>query len=94
MHLFFEGIAPQMFKLWSSHFFKDDGLNITPFTIPKPFWDMISKLMENNKKKMPLVFGRLPQNIMKHNAGYKAEEWANWITLYSVLLIKNFLSVR
>ena len=51
MHLFFEGIAPQMFKLWSSHFFKDDGLNTTPFTIPKTSWNMIGKLMENNKKK-------------------------------------------
>ena len=45
-----------------------------PFTIPKPSWNIIGKLMENNKKKMPLVFRRPPQNIMKYNAGYKAEE--------------------
>ena len=82
MHLFFKGIASQMFKFWSSHFFKDDSLNTTPFTIPKPSWDMIGVLMQNNKKKIPLTFERPPQNIFKHNAGYKAEEWANWITLY------------
>ena len=52
MHLFFENIVPQMFRLWSSHFFKDDSSNITPYTIAKPSWDMIGKLMENNKTKI------------------------------------------
>ena len=91
MHLFFENIAPQIFKLWSAHFFKDDNLNITPFNISKSSWNLISLLMQNNKKNMPLEFGRPPRNIFKHNAGYKAEEWANWITLYSVPLIKNYI---
>ena len=72
-------------------FFKDDNLNITPFNISKSSWDLIGSLMQNNKKNMPLEFGRPPRNIFKHNAGYKAEEWANWITLYSVPLIKNYL---
>ncbi|GES97902.1 transposase domain-containing protein [Rhizophagus clarus] len=94
MHLFFENIAPQMFKLWSAHFFKDDDLNATPFAISKSSWDVIGILMQNNKKGMSLVFGRPPQNIFKHNAGYKAEEWANWITLYSVPLIKTFLLAK
>src|SRR5271170_156621 len=94
MHLFFENIAPQMFKLLSSHFFKDDDLNTTSFTISKSSWDTIGILMQNNKKKMPLAFGRPPRNIFKHNAGYKAEEWANWITLYSVPLIKTYLPER
>src|SRR5687768_7848638 len=92
MHLFFENIAPQMFKLWSSRFFiKDDNLNATPFAISRSSWDTIGVLMQNNKKKMPLVFSRPPRNIFKHNAGYKAEEWANWISLYSVPLIKSYL---
>ena len=81
-----------MFKLWSAHFFKDNDLNKTPFIISKTSWDMIGILMQNNKKNMPLAFGRPPQNIFKHNAGYKAEKWANWITLYSVPLIKKYLS--
>ena len=50
MHLFFENITPQMFKLWSAHFFKDDNLNITPFNISKSSWDLIGSLMQNNKK--------------------------------------------
>ena len=60
MHLFFENIAPQMYKLWSGHFFKDDDLNVTPFIIPKASWDAIGMLMQNNKKNMPLSFGRPP----------------------------------
>ncbi len=91
MHLFFENVAPQMFKLWSGHFFKNDDLNQTSFIISKSSWDIISTLMQNNKKQMPLTFGRPPRNIFKHNAGYKAEEWANWITLYSIPLLKTHL---
>ena len=94
MHLFFENIAPQMFKLWSARFFKDDDLNKTSFTIEKFAWEEIGMLMQNNKKKMPLTFGRPPRDVYRHNAGYKAEEWANWITLYSVPLIKTFLPDR
>jgi hypothetical protein len=47
--------------------------------------------MQNNKKNMPLEFGRPSRDIFKHHAGYKAEEWANWITLYSVPLLKTYL---
>ena len=94
MHLFFENVAPQMFKLWTSRFFKDDNLNATPFIIPKSSWKAIGVQMQNNKKNMPLGFGRPPRNIVKHHAGYKAEEWANWITLYSVPLLKTYLPAK
>jgi len=94
MHLFFENIAPQMFKLWTSRFFKDDNLNATPFSIPKSSWEEIGIQMQTNKKNMPIEFGRSPRNILKYFAGYKAEEWANWITLYSVPLIKSYLSSK
>jgi hypothetical protein len=50
--------------------------------------------MENNKKNMPLDFGRPLRNIWKNNAGFKAEKWANWITLYSVPLLKSKLPER
>lgn len=92
MHLFFENVAPHMFKLWSGRFFKGDTLNNSiPFVLPKSSWKEIGKEMEKNKKTMPLDFGRPPRNIWKYNAGYKAEEWANWITLYSVPLLKSKL---
>ena len=92
MHLFFENIALQIFKLWTGQFFKDENLNTDPFIIRKVIWEkIISEQMQKNKKSMPSGFGRPPRNIFKHHAGYKAEEWANWITLYSVPLIKSYL---
>ncbi|KAF0333003.1 transposase domain-containing protein [Gigaspora margarita] len=39
-------------------------------------------------------FGRPPRNIIKHRDGYKAEEWANWITLYSLPLLQNHLPIQ
>ena len=75
--------------MWSGQFFKDNTLNNSiPFVLPKSSWKEIGKEMEENIKTMPLDFGRLPRNIWKYNAGYKAEEWVNWITLYSVPLLK------
>jgi hypothetical protein len=33
--------------------------------------------------------GRIPRNIYKHSAGYKAEEWSKWISHFSLPLIKS-----
>jgi hypothetical protein len=35
MHLFFENIAPQMFKLWAGRFFKDNNNIAIPFILTK-----------------------------------------------------------
>jgi len=93
MHLFFENVAPQMFKLWSNQFFKEDSLNNLsfPFILPKSSWEEIGQIMKKNKKNIPLEFGRPPRCIFKHHAKYKAEELANWITLYSVPLFKHYM---
>jgi len=66
-------------------------LNILPFILLKSSWEKIGQKMNENKKNIPLEFGRPPRNIFKHHAGYKAEEWANWIILYSVPLLKSYL---
>src|SRR3989337_1750642 len=94
MHLFFENVVLHMFKLWAGQFFKDDQNISIPFILSKSLWEEIGIIMQNNRKNMPLDFGRPPRNIFKHNAGYKAEEWANWITLYSVPLLKSKLPDR
>ena len=62
-----------MFKLWSNQFFKDNS-KILPFVLPKSSWKEIDQKMNENKKNIPLEFGRPPHNIFKHHAGYKAEE--------------------
>ena len=45
-------------------------------------------------KTIPTALGRPPRNITLHHRGYKAEEWANWITLYSVPLLKTYLPAK
>src|SRR6266511_701851 len=90
MHLFFENVASHMFKLWSNQFFKDNS-NILSFILPKSSWEEIGQKMNENKKNILLEFGRPLCNIFKHHVEYKAKEWANWITLYSVSLLKSHL---
>src|SRR6266508_7056790 len=90
IHLFFENVTSHMFKLWSNQFFKDNS-NILPFILLKSSWEEIGQKINENKKNILLEFERPPCNIFKHYAGYKAEEWANWITLYSVPLFKSHL---
>jgi hypothetical protein len=74
MHLFFENVAPHMFKLWAGQFFKDDQNISIPFVLSKSSWEEIGMIMQNNRKNILLDFRRPPKNIFKHNARYKAEE--------------------
>ena len=95
MHLLYENIPGYMFKHWYGCFysnnFNNSSLNINEYTIQKSVWAIIGKTMEKNKKSMPIDFGRPPRNIVSHYNGFKAEEWANWVTLYSMPLLKGKL---
>jgi hypothetical protein len=64
---------------------------VNEYTIQKSVWVIIGKTMEKNHKSMPTGFGRPPRNIVNHHNGFKAEEWANWVTLYSMPLLKGKL---
>lgn len=95
MHLFFENIAPHMFRHWIGKFYpKDDGRNSNEYTISSKTWIEISEIMEQNRPSMPPDIGRPPRSIIKHSAGFKAVEWANWITLFSLPLLKGRLPQR
>ena len=50
--------------------------------------------MEKNRSNMPSDIGRPSRNIVKHSAGFKAVEWANWIILFSLPLLKGRLPQR
>ena len=47
--------------------------------------------MKATKKSIPTDLGHPPRNIFLHHNSYKAEEWSSWITLYSLLLLKDHL---
>ena len=95
MHLYFENIAPHMFRHWIGKFYpKNDKKNSNEYTIASKEWSEIGKIMENNRKDMPSDIGRSSRNIVKHSSGFKAVEWGNWITLFSLPLLRGRLSQR
>ncbi|RIB14150.1 hypothetical protein C2G38_2040423 [Gigaspora rosea] len=53
----------------------------------------IGEIMNKNKnnKTIPSEFGCLPTNIYRYSNSFKAEEWTNWICLYSLPLLVNYL---
>ena len=94
MHGLFENIAPAMLRHWSGNFFKDDQISNSDYSLSNNDWIEIGKIMEKNRKNMPLDFGRLPIDIQRYSAGFKAEDWLNWVVLYSLPLLQNYLPER
>jgi hypothetical protein len=96
MHLMFENIAKYMFKHWIGKFFtninsdQNNGLCVLNMAT----WNEIGDLMHKARKTFPSYLGRPPRNIVLHHAGYKAEEWSAWITMYSLPLLKDRLATK
>ncbi|CAJ0823824.1 15861_t:CDS:2 [Entrophospora sp. SA101] len=63
------------------------------YLIGKKDWKEIGTILHNNKYNMPSN-GRIPRDIYKHSAGYKAEEWSKWILHFSLPLIKGRIDER
>ncbi|POG82352.1 hypothetical protein GLOIN_2v1447159, partial [Rhizophagus irregularis DAOM 181602=DAOM 197198] len=89
MHLIYENIAYYMFKLWTGTFFNDNSdQNIGDYILSQSEWKIIGEEMHQARKEFPTCFGRPPRNIVLYHKGYKAKEWAAWITMYSLPLLK------
>jgi len=94
MHLFFENVAPQIFAHWSGKFFKNNLILSNDYELSNSQWESIGVQMERIKKDMPIDIGRPPRNIFKYHNGFKAVEWRNWIILFSLPLLKEYLDKR
>ena len=95
MHLYFENIAPHMFRHWTGKYYsKNDTRNLNENKIASRVCVEIGEIMEQNKKNMPSDIGRSSRNINKHSSGFKAVEWGNWITLFSLPLLRGRLKKR
>ena len=94
MHLMFENVAKYMFKHWNGTFFSNSTENNGLYVLNNTTWNEIGNLMHKARKTFPSYLGRPPRNIILHHVGYKAEEWAAWITMYSLPLLKNRLPIK
>jgi hypothetical protein len=94
MHLFYENIAKYMFDHWTGSFFSDESQNKESYVLTKSTWMDIGKQMHEFRKDLPSNLGRAPRNIVLHHRGYKAEEWASWITMFSLPLLKGRLPLK
>ncbi|RIB24933.1 hypothetical protein C2G38_1957178, partial [Gigaspora rosea] len=94
MHALFENTAQHMFRHFNGKFFNNEKLNNTEYKISADNWNKIGKIMELNRKMMPMEFGRPPTNIQKYCTTLKAEDWYNWTVLYSLPLFQEHLSKR
>ena len=91
MHGLFENIAPAMLRHWSGTFFKENQDNNYDYILSRRNWTEIGNTMEKNKKNMPLDFGRPPIDIQRYSASLKAKDWSNWVILYSLPLLQDYL---
>lgn len=94
MHLFYENIAKYMLEHWLGIFFTDVSENHEPYVIAKSVWSDIGNQMHALRKDLPSNLGRPLRNILLHYHGYKAEEWAAWITMYSLPLLRGRLPLE
>ncbi len=93
MHSYFENVAPQMFKHWAQKFFKDLS-ETNDYELSKVQWENIGRQLYKMKTDMPSEIGRPPRDIYKHHNGFKAVEWRNWITLFSLPLLQQYFNER
>jgi hypothetical protein len=93
MHLFFENVGPQMYSHWSNNFFKNIYSNDN-YVLSKSELEKIGKQMESLKNEMSSEIGRPSRDILKYHNGFKAVEWKNWITLFSLPLLRQYFVER
>ncbi|RIB16452.1 hypothetical protein C2G38_2316543 [Gigaspora rosea] len=94
MHALFENVAQHMLRHFIGKFYNNEKLNDAEYKISTHNWNKIGKIMEDNRKMMPLEFGRPPINIQKYYNSFKAKDWYNWTVLYLLPLFQNHLPTR
>lgn len=78
MHNLYLGSGKHVFKVWM-----DRNL------ITLKHLEVIEEKMK--KFKVPSSAGRLPSNISSSHGGFTANQWNNWILIYSPILLKGIL---
>src|SRR5438046_9755290 len=72
MHLIYENIAINMFKLWTGKFFKDgSGQDIGNYVLSQTVWKTIGNEMNQIRNNFQVYIGRPPRNIISYYQDYK-----------------------
>lgn len=78
MHSILQNFGPLMWNAWCGQ----KKLHVQ--------WSRLGEAMAERAKLVPPSFGRSPSDILKYSKSWKAEEWKNWILLYSVPMLLEF----
>ncbi|KAL1918887.1 uncharacterized protein VTP21DRAFT_2909 [Calcarisporiella thermophila] len=81
-----------MYSHWTDDYPFPEGAEINrDHILPNSTWEKIGADMEECQKNIPMDFGKPPRDIYKYNKGFKAEEWMNWVALYSLVFLKDHM---
>jgi hypothetical protein len=90
MHLLFLNVAKNMLALWN-----DKCKNLTEFDkefhLPDDVFEALCKELENCCGTFPSQFGRPFPDLYNHPSDFTAENWMNFVTLTSSVLLHNHL---
>ena len=78
MHNLFLGTAKHVMQVW-----------ISQEILCKQHFDIIEQIV--SKIKSPYDVGRLPLKILSSFSAFTADQWRNWVTVYSVVSLKGIL---
>ena len=81
MHNLLLGTSKYLMTMW-----KDDGI------LTKTQFEYIQE--EVDAMKVPVGVGRIPHKISSNFSGFTADQWKNWICIYSTLCLKELLPVE
>lgn len=102
MHCILQNITPMLYSLWngsklsidrSSTYEDQNAGDWPPYNIGKPasILETLGNALESSRNTIPSSLGHAPRRIDRHHAGFKASEWAAWLTMYGNPLITNLL---
>lgn len=93
MHLF-SNVAKHMWAIWTGAVLLpdyDDDSDSESYLLSSAHQEAIGADMRNSARTIPVSVSRTPRDISKHKGSFKATEWFEFITVYSIPLLRDRL---
>ena len=91
MHLNYENIAKDLWKLWVGVWSSTEFDEQDTFLLSRKALEEIGKDLVESRVYIPAVFGRAPKNIVNEWSAFTAEEWISWTLFYSPIVLEGRL---